>query len=64
MIASMNISRVVPDIRSKQMDESRAFYVDFLGFNVGMDMGFITAINASAHFPPHDPWMSGQTLNY
>src|SRR4051812_17843357 len=29
-----------------------------------MDMGFITAINASAHFPPHDPWMSGETLNY
>jgi catechol 2,3-dioxygenase-like lactoylglutathione lyase family enzyme len=38
----MNIGRVVPDIRSKQMDESRAFYVDFLGFNVAMDMGFIT----------------------
>jgi len=38
----MNIRRVVPDIRSKQMDESRAFYVDFLGFNVGMDMGLIT----------------------
>ena len=38
----MNIRRVVPDIRSKKMDESRAFYVDFLGFNVGMDMGFIT----------------------
>jgi catechol 2,3-dioxygenase-like lactoylglutathione lyase family enzyme len=38
----MKISRVVPDIRSRQMDESRAFYVDFLGFNVGMDMGFIT----------------------
>src|SRR3954449_2841140 len=29
-----------------------------------MDMGFITAINASSHFPPHDPWMSGETLNY
>src|SRR3954465_6756418 len=29
-----------------------------------MDMGFITAINASAHFPPHDPWMSGESLNY
>src|SRR4051812_15422552 len=29
-----------------------------------MDMGFITAINASARFPPHDPWMSGETLNY
>ena len=38
----MNIRRVVPDIRSKRMDESRAFYVDFLGFSVGMDMGFIT----------------------
>jgi YYY domain-containing protein len=29
-----------------------------------MDMGFITAINASSHFPPHDPWMSGETINY
>src|SRR3954454_2017473 len=29
-----------------------------------MDMGFINAINASAHFPPHDPWMSGESLNY
>jgi hypothetical protein len=38
----MNIRRVVPDIRSKNMDESRRFYVDFLGFNVGMDMSFIT----------------------
>lgn len=29
-----------------------------------MDMAFITAINASGHFPPHDPWLSGETLNY
>jgi len=29
-----------------------------------MDMSFITAINASSQFPPHDPWMSGDTLNY
>jgi YYY domain-containing protein len=29
-----------------------------------MDMAFITAINASDSFPPHDPWMSGETLNY
>ena len=32
----------MPDIRSKQMGESRAFYVDFLGFDVGMDMDFMT----------------------
>jgi YYY domain-containing protein len=29
-----------------------------------MDMAFINAIDASSHFPPHDPWMSGETLNY
>ena len=29
-----------------------------------MDMAFITALNASDQFPPHDPWMSGETLNY
>ncbi len=38
----MKIARVVPDIKSSQMEKSRAFYVDFLGFNVAMDMGFIT----------------------
>src|SRR3954470_21288263 len=29
-----------------------------------MDMAFINAVNTSSHFPPHDPWMSGETLNY
>jgi YYY domain-containing protein len=29
-----------------------------------MDMAFMTALNASDSFPPHDPWMSGETLNY
>jgi uncharacterized glyoxalase superfamily protein PhnB len=37
----VNIKRVVPDISSRQMDESRAFHVDFLGFKIGMAMGFI-----------------------
>jgi len=37
----MSIRRVVPDIRSSHLDESRSFYVDFLGLTVGMDMGFI-----------------------
>lgn len=37
----MSIRRVVPDIRSKHLNESRAFYVDFLGLKVGMDMGFV-----------------------
>jgi predicted enzyme related to lactoylglutathione lyase len=38
---TMNIKRVVPDIRSARMEESRNFYVDFLGFTLGMDMGSI-----------------------
>lgn len=37
----MSIRRVVPDIKSRHMDESRAFYVDFLGLTLAMDMGFI-----------------------
>ena len=36
-----NVRRVVPDIKSTRMDESRAFYVDFLGLKIGMDMGFV-----------------------
>jgi catechol 2,3-dioxygenase-like lactoylglutathione lyase family enzyme len=37
----MSIRRIVPDIKSTHLDESRTFYVDFLGLKVGMDMGFI-----------------------
>src|SRR4051794_12247677 len=29
-----------------------------------MDMGFINAINQSGTFPPHDPGMGGESLNY
>lgn len=37
----MSIKRVVPDITSERMDESRKFYTEFLGFAVAMDMGWI-----------------------
>ena len=33
----MNIRRVVPDIKSQHLAESRAFYVDFLGMEMAMD---------------------------
>jgi catechol 2,3-dioxygenase-like lactoylglutathione lyase family enzyme len=39
----MSIRRIVPNIKSKRLDDSRAFYVD-LGFKVGMDMGFIVTL--------------------
>jgi catechol 2,3-dioxygenase-like lactoylglutathione lyase family enzyme len=37
----MSIRRVVPDIKSQHPHQSREFYVDFLGFELAMDMGFV-----------------------
>jgi catechol 2,3-dioxygenase-like lactoylglutathione lyase family enzyme len=37
----MNIRRVVPDIRSARIEQSREFYVDFLGFHIGMDLDWV-----------------------
>ena len=37
----MSIKRVVPDIVSQRMNESRKFYTEFLGFDVAMDMGWV-----------------------
>ena len=37
----MSIRRVVPDIKSDNLAESRVFYVDFLGMELAMDMGFV-----------------------
>jgi len=37
----MSVSRVVPNIRSDRLDECRTFYVELLGFEVAMDMGWI-----------------------
>ncbi len=37
----MSIRRVVPDITSDRMEESREFYVGFLGFEMAMNMGWI-----------------------
>jgi catechol 2,3-dioxygenase-like lactoylglutathione lyase family enzyme len=37
----MSVRRVVPDIKSRNSAESRAFYVDFLGLQLAMDLGFM-----------------------
>jgi len=37
----MSIKRVVPDIVSERIDESRKFYTEFLGFDLAMDMGWV-----------------------
>jgi catechol 2,3-dioxygenase-like lactoylglutathione lyase family enzyme len=37
----MSIRRVVPDISSERLDESREFYVGVIGFELVMDLGFV-----------------------
>jgi catechol 2,3-dioxygenase-like lactoylglutathione lyase family enzyme len=37
----MSIRRVVTDISSERLDESREFYVGVLGFQLVMDRGFV-----------------------
>jgi catechol 2,3-dioxygenase-like lactoylglutathione lyase family enzyme len=39
----MSIRRVVPDISSERVDESRRSYTGVLGFELVMDLGFVMA---------------------
>ena len=45
----MSIRRVVPDITSERIDESRKFYTELLGFKVAMDMGWIVTLASPDH---------------
>ena len=40
----MEVRRIVPNIRAKEVDVSRDFYVDFLGMRAEMDMGWIVTL--------------------
>jgi catechol 2,3-dioxygenase-like lactoylglutathione lyase family enzyme len=40
----MTVTRAVPNIRSERPAETRDFYVDLLGFEVAMDLGWITTL--------------------
>jgi predicted enzyme related to lactoylglutathione lyase len=40
----MSIRRVVPNIATDRLDESRKFYTELLGFQVAMDMGWIVTL--------------------
>ena len=45
----MSVRRIVPDIRTKDLDTSRRFYLDVLGLEVAMDMGFIVTLRSSTN---------------
>ena len=40
----MEIRRAVPTITTDRLEESRAFYTEFLGFEVAMDLGWIVTL--------------------
>jgi hypothetical protein len=45
----MNIIRVVPDIKSDRIQESRDFYAGFLGFQIAMDMDWVITFVSPSH---------------
>ena len=45
----MTISRAVPNIKSDRSAETRDFFVDVLGFEVGMDLGWVTTLVSPAN---------------
>ena len=40
----MTIDRAVPNIRSDRPAETRAFFVELLGFEVAMDLGWVVTV--------------------
>ena len=42
----MKIRRVVPNLRGTKMPESRAFYVDVIGLELAMDLGWIMSFSS------------------
>jgi catechol 2,3-dioxygenase-like lactoylglutathione lyase family enzyme len=42
----MTISRAVPNIRSERPAETRDFFVDLLGFEVAMDIGWVVTVTS------------------
>jgi hypothetical protein len=45
----MTVTRVVPNIRSDQPSDTRTFFVDLFGFDVAMDLGWVTTLAAPDH---------------
>jgi hypothetical protein len=52
----MTIRRVVPNITSDRFDASREFYADSLGFDVGMDRGWVITSLGIVYPLTDEPW--------
>jgi len=45
----MNVRRIVPDIQSTRLQESRQFYVQLFGLRVAMDMGTVVTLASATN---------------
>jgi uncharacterized glyoxalase superfamily protein PhnB len=45
----VTISRAVPNIRAERPAETRDFFVELLGFDVAMDLGWVVTLASSAN---------------
>jgi catechol 2,3-dioxygenase-like lactoylglutathione lyase family enzyme len=48
----MVVKRIVPNIATTEVGKARAFYADFLGLELAMDLGWIATYTASGSMPP------------
>jgi hypothetical protein len=48
-MTDMSITRAVPNIRSSRAGETRDFFVDLLGFDVAMDLGWVVTLASPAN---------------
>ncbi|MEM6495287.1 MAG: VOC family protein [Pseudomonadota bacterium] len=48
----MQVKRIVPNIEAPDPSQAKAFYIDALGLDVAMDMGWIITAQASAIMTP------------
>ncbi|MFA6544751.1 MAG: VOC family protein [Limisphaerales bacterium] len=56
----MSIRRVVPNIQSDRVEESRKFYTEFLGMEVAMDMGWIVTLVSPSNPTAQVSLLSGE----
>ncbi len=59
----MDIRRVVPDINTNQMQESVKFYTDLFGFQVVMDMDWITTLASPSNVTAQINLLKNQSLS-
>ena len=45
----MEVERIVPDIHTRRLEDSREFYTGLLGLDVVMDLGWIVTLAAPGH---------------